>query len=277
MRTDSESFAFIPPNQLSDIQSNSTIYCWSSRLNELFLHLYQNIEKIQNVVVINGDNDHQCNPNGTVVGWPQFSRDGIVPSPPNVTRWFAQNSEVDNSLMTPFSIGVAKFHTDSGGRPYEVTIDDYKKMMEDRKRNKLIYFSCNIKNNTSIRSFVRGVVFQNFSSDASITEKESQLDYFRSLQEHLFIVCPPGNGKDTHRVWESLYFGAIPIVEDSTMNRHFAQLFPILLVENWNQITPTFLLKKYEEFSNKEWRYDLLDAENYFKHYEIPIRNKQAF
>jgi len=36
-------------------------------------------------------------------------------------------------------------------------------------------------------------------------------------------------------------------------------------------------LKKYEEFSNKEWRYDLLDAENYFKHYEIPIRNKQAF
>ena len=276
MRTDSESFAFIPPNQMSDIRSNSTIYCWSSRLNELFLYLYHNTQKIQNVVVISGDNDHPCNPNGTVIGWPQYSKDGIIPSPPNVVRWFAQNAEVDNSLMVPFSIGVAKYHTDEGGKQYEVTVDDYRKMMEDHKRNKLIYFCCNVKNNINTRLFAGRAIFEKCSSAASMPKRESQLDYFRSLQEHLFVACPPGNGKDTHRIWESLYFGAIPIVEDSVMNRHFAQLFPILIVDTWNQITPTFLLEKYKEFSNKEWRYDLLDAENYFRHYGISTRMKQT-
>lgn len=41
-----------------------------------------------------------------------------------------------------------------------------------------------------------------------VTPKE----YASLVGEHRFVICPRGNGKDTHRFWEALYRGAIPIV-----------------------------------------------------------------
>ena len=40
----------------------------------------------------------------------------------------------------------------------------------------------------------------------------SQEDYLWYLSETMYSLCPPGNAHDTHRLWESLYCGARPIV-----------------------------------------------------------------
>jgi hypothetical protein len=37
-------------------------------------------------------------------------------------------------------------------------------------------------------------------------------DYAALVKQHKFVLCPRGNGIDTHRFWETLYRGAIPIV-----------------------------------------------------------------
>jgi len=51
----------------------------------------------------------------------------------------------------------------------------------------------------------------------------------------LFVPCPRGNGLDTHRVWETLYLGAIPVVLNSD---RFAALegWPILFIDDWKEI-----------------------------------------
>ncbi len=37
--------------------------------------------------------------------------------------------------------------------------------------------------------------------------------YFNSLPHFKFVISPEGNGIDTHRTYEALIFGCIPIVE----------------------------------------------------------------
>jgi hypothetical protein len=37
-------------------------------------------------------------------------------------------------------------------------------------------------------------------------------EYIRELGKHYFALCPRGNGIDTHRFWEALYMGVIPIL-----------------------------------------------------------------
>ena len=61
------------------------------------------------------------------------------------------------------------------------------------------------------------------------------MSVFILMRKTLFVPCPRGNGLDTHRIWEALYLGAIPVVLNSD---RFAALegWPILFIEEWKEI-----------------------------------------
>ena len=62
--------------------------------------------------------------------------------------------------------------------------------------------------------------------------KITSLDVYENLlEEHSFVFCPEGNGPDTHRLWETLYLGKVPIVKTSSWNRNFRDL-PIMFVNS---------------------------------------------
>jgi hypothetical protein len=48
-------------------------------------------------------------------------------------------------------------------------------------------------------------------------------------------VCPQGNGVDTHRIWEALALGTIPIVRTSSIDPLFVDL-PVLIVHDWAEL-----------------------------------------
>ena len=52
----------------------------------------------------------------------------------------------------------------------------------------------------------------------------------------MFIISPPGNGIDTHRVWETIYAGSYPVVEKSLCMNSFNE-YPIIFVDNLSKIT----------------------------------------
>ena len=77
--------------------------------------------------------------------------------------------------------------------------------------------------------------------------------YQEALQSLYFCCCPMGNGFDTHRFWESLYFGAIPIVKSHTfydiLVYHYPNI-PMILIEEWEDLpncVKTLSIEKYEE------------------------------
>lgn len=66
------------------------------------------------------------------------------------------------------------------------------------------------------------------------------------LRKYKFILSPRGAGEDTHRTWESLLVGCIPIVFSSMLNELYDEL-PVVIVNDWNDINETYLNNKFNE------------------------------
>lgn len=86
--------------------------------------------------------------------------------------------------------------------------------------------------------------------DSNVTKIQQRItawEYSRLSQQYEFIACPRGNGIDTHRFWESLYRGSVPVVKRSTWTQMIEELgLPIVQVDSWEEIHQ---LDLEEEFS----------------------------
>ena len=59
------------------------------------------------------------------------------------------------------------------------------------------------------------------------------------------MLCPRGNGLDTHRAWETLYIGRIPVVAASAMDAVFERL-PVIILGSWDELNNTAVLAQNE-------------------------------
>jgi hypothetical protein len=83
-------------------------------------------------------------------------------------------------------------------------------------------------------------------------ENKEYHDYLNTLATYRYCICVEGNGLDTHRFWECLYLGVVPIcVKNEWTNRNKDEL-PMIVLNNWNEMSTeklnTFDLKKYSHF-----------------------------
>lgn len=69
------------------------------------------------------------------------------------------------------------------------------------------------------------------AAEGEVTVREgkvSQEEYRADVKGHRFVLCPPGNGFDTHRVYETLQLGAIPVVMGTEALSGLYARFPAL-------------------------------------------------
>ena len=124
-----------------------------------------------------------------------------------------------------------------------------------RRRKNLVYMNFNIntskktcfKEHTGIRKVAHDKLGWRYSSTPS-----SDFDgYLKDMQEYKFALSPPGAGIDTHRTWEALMLGVIPIVwSTSSINSLYDQL-PVLIVNDWSILTKEYLEEQYELIRNR--------------------------
>ena len=84
-----------------------------------------------------------------------------------------------------------------------------------------------------------------------------QIDYLKEMYNHKFVISPESNCADSHRTWEAMYLGTIPIVQKTPGMSWFDDL-PILQVDDMCSLTQEFLEEKYEEMMSKEYNLDKL-------------------
>lgn len=65
-------------------------------------------------------------------------------------------------------------------------------------------------------------------------------DLWREKTRYAFAISPHGHGLDTHRTWESLALGNIPIVKRSSIDALYEGL-PVVVVDEWREITAAAL------------------------------------
>ena len=88
--------------------------------------------------------------------------------------------------------------------------------------------------------------------------------YLKNLGRHKFCLCPSGNGLDTYRLWECLYLKVIPIVVDSPFIQHFSKLFPMVVLEKWEDLNLDSLESIYAQ---ADWSNNyLLDFDQYINY-----------
>ena len=82
------------------------------------------------------------------------------------------------------------------------------------------------------------------------------MEYCNDILNHKYVLCPEGNGIDTHRLWETLYLGSIPVVLHNNVNDSFKDM-PIMILNNWSEFednyknfTPSYI---YDKLSRNYW------------------------
>lgn len=104
----------------------------------------------------------------------------------------------------------------------------------------------------------RPICFNHFSKFDWVDVENGILplsDFYNKLKTYKYCISPRGTGIDTHRIYECLLYGVIPIVTKSTLDDLYKDL-PVLLVDKWEDVTYEFLVNSYDENLSKylDWK-----------------------
>ena len=81
--------------------------------------------------------------------------------------------------------------------------------------------------------------------------------YLKTLSTYKYSVSPKGNGIDCHRMWECFYLKVIPICERSILTEYYSKIFPIVLIDDWDDLNLESLRKNYDKYNKWDNYYQL--------------------
>ena len=90
---------------------------------------------------------------------------------------------------------------------------DYKNININEDKKEMIYINFQVNTNYLERS----KIYRKLKQKDYVFIDNPNLDlkmYIKNLNSFKLILTPWGNGVDTHRIWESLYAGSIPIIKN---------------------------------------------------------------
>jgi hypothetical protein len=176
---------------------------------------------------------------------------------PKLIAWFGQNIEgCPHPKLHPIPIGIANKRWEHGN----TSIFDAVQSVYHSK-SILLYMNFALQNNLSLRL----PVYNQFINEpyCRFALAKGLEEYLKDLASTRFVLSPRGNGLDCHRTWEALYLKAIPIVISSTLDPLFEDL-PVLIIQDWSEVTEDFLMQKYEEFKGRTYNFEKLETSYWF-------------
>lgn len=97
----------------------------------------------------------------------------------------------------------------------------------------------------------------NFCENNSWVSKNmwNPIMYYDKLWEYKYFICPLGNGIQAPKIYECLLVQTIPVCIKGPAFEDLKEYgFPILLINNFNELNPTMLNYKYKnEFKDVNW------------------------
>lgn len=183
--------------------------------------------------------------------------DEIADRYPRAT-WFSTNTQTKRVNGLPLGIT-----NDTDESPIHRIYGNIPMMLEvaqlPRQIKNLVYLNFAVHTYPS----ERGPVKEMFTGVPWVTHGESvntfegRRIFLEDIRNHTFVLCPRGNGIDTHRLWETLYMGSIPIVKRDVAHAGWMDL-PILFVDDWKEVTQDRLLAEQKRIESTTWNMEKL-------------------
>ena len=255
----------------SEVQPGDCIYIATSDLRSFettakYLRAYRDmlphIQSPHAVITHNGD---LSTPDGDAWHVPEggeWSEEfSYLLESPTVVAWFASNCNWKGDRPKPkklhcIPIGIENRYDEVGSKP-EVYFD-WMRRRHSSEASKMLLAAFRSSINTPLRnkamSSLNATWITRFISSHSVEEPGplSRKDYVRVVQDHYFVACPPGHGYDTHRLWEVLLAGSMPVVLSTPMDSMYEDL-PILIVKDWAHVSKRLLQETLETFRKMRW------------------------
>ena len=212
------------------ISNAQVIFCKSEGLNSML----KEFPEIKAKVIICGNSDFEFHE--VPLGIPE-----------TVRALFLQNSFIsDNKSIFTLPIGLENLRWGVNGHP---------KLMKWESSN-------SVKDRILFGPFgdthrVRNEIFMEFSQvpgpwDVLPSKRISASEYSSIARSFRFIAAVRGNGVDTHRLWESLYRGKLPIVKEDAWSKSFVELgIPLITIDNWSAEA---MNTQFRSFSREEFK-----------------------
>lgn len=229
------------PQENSQFRQGDVVFCKIDEVWRLFRALRRTRKRI---VLVTGEGDKPVTPEL----WMQ--------KPPQVFHWFGTNHFVDDPAGTSLPLGLGN----AGGT---ATLEwETLRGRADTERGRLLYANFRAGSNPEVRGPLLDWLAE--SPQAWITREShgaggGMKGYLKRLKDHHYVLCPPGNGEDTHRMWEALYAGAIPVVRESVAMREFRDL-PIFFIKDLRSLREDDFRKNLQSRTGKELRLEKLEA-----------------
>lgn len=190
-------------------------------------------------------------------------------------KWFTKNPSINHSKLVALPLGPKwqYYSTDFFGEDKQSIlktlnyhcIQPEKNFKNTGLKSRLLYFNFSIgttdspliKEHKNMRREVENIFRK---KNFYYNENKNFEDYIKELSSYKFCLSPPGRGVDTHRTWEALMVGTIPIMISTNLDALFEEL-PVIIVKDWNIIDVDFLNAEYKRLHKKQYNFSILYSE----------------
>lgn len=190
-----------------------------------------------------------------------FKKCGNIPE--EVVHIFAKNSIINRPRVSAIPVGIAESFCNHGN----LDILESERLKPQHIDNLML---CCFSEKTNRSRVGLKDKFRNLSWCTCLGKMRFST-YVQLVHSHLFVLSPRGSGIDCHRTWESLYLGAIPIVEDNPLYDHFDDL-PIVRVKSYDYIDESLLIENLHLINNTSWNWDKIT----FKYWDSMIQGHKS-
>lgn len=259
---------WIQGERFINLRSENIFFCKTEHVNDFFI----NCDKNKPFILISHCSDGSVTDNPRAYNYLEsYHHADVRLMPDNCKKWFACMIDYDgyeDKRIVPLPLGVENNINFINEGKRDILIKEKNKKVE-KYEDKLVFVNFKISNNYSERidvfNSVKDTDFCTFTECMFTQEqldkpkelfphinKLNYSDFASEIHKHYFMICPVGNGLDSHRLWEALHLNCIPITRRITNYIQYEDKLPILFVDNWSDITKELLLQKKEEIRIKK-------------------------
>lgn len=242
-----------------DIEDGSIIYVFKKQSLDYFLyHIHPHIQTRYILLT------YMCKGTGYMGGYRSLLED------PKVLAWMGHIHDekfIQQPKFHPLPLGVKVW----GKNKKSTRIIASKKNSEPLEKEYLAYL--NVRDTHSVRKWIT----QFFKDSPFVTHSpiKQYPEFLDDLKKSKFVFCPRGVNFDSFRTWETLLMGSIPIIKRDPFSYLYEDL-PVLIVDDYSEVTEDFLLRKYEEISQQTYNFDKLYI-GYWKEYIFEFLREHGF
>jgi len=173
---------------------------------------------------------------------PDVCRD--VLESPLLRAWFAKNANISHPKLRAIPLGIENRFGKIGKDP-EKYFDAMRNSLSTRPTN-------GVFSSFKVETFPEDRVPCNeiMRRQPYVTVRNKflpQNEFLKQVLSHKFTAAPRGTGMDTHRLWETLLVGRIPIVRRNFLSATLYKDLPVLALDKWEDLSLNLLDTEYEQ------------------------------